>query len=77
MKKRLDTHVTTILMVFAGGVFSFLSPSQYHVPGAGSILAIVELFSVVLACCLAQSFSFQDTEEEGHSPGVPTQYNMR
>ena len=40
---------------------------------------------MVLACCLAQSFSFQeDTEEDGHSTGrgqgalgVPIQYNMR
>ena len=85
MKKRLDTHVTTILMVFAGSVSEtyYPPPSQCHVPGAGSFLAIVELFSVVLACCLAQSFSFQeDTEDDGHGAGqgamgVPLQYNIR
>ena len=71
MKKRLDTHVTAILMIFAG---------------AGSILAIVELFSVVLACCLASSFQADEEEElamshavGGGSPhvNVPLHYSMR
>jgi len=70
MKKRLDTHVTAILMIFAG---------------AGSILAIVELFSVVLACCLASSFQADEEEElamshavGGGSPhvNVPLHYSM-
>ena len=45
MQRRLETHVTVILMVFAG---------------VGSILAVVELLAIVLACCLATSFSHED-----------------
>ena len=45
MQRRLETHVTLILMVFAG---------------VGSVLAVVELLAIVLACCLASSFSGQD-----------------
>ena len=45
MQRRLETHVTVILMVFAG---------------VGSVLAVVELLAIVLACCLANTFSGQD-----------------
>ena len=45
MRRRLDTHVTTILMVFAG---------------VGSILALLELLSIVLACCLTNGFSSEE-----------------
>ena len=45
MQRRLETHVTLILMVFAG---------------VGSILAVVQLLCIVLACCLANSFSGED-----------------
>ena len=64
MKKRLDTHVTYILIIFAG---------------CGSILAIIELFSIVLACCLANSFTADDDEYETEDIGQSghVQYSMR
>jgi len=42
MQRRLETHVTLILVIFAG---------------VGSILAVVQLLAIVLACCLANTFS--------------------
>ena len=54
MQRRLKTHVTVILMVFAG---------------VGSILAVVELLAIILACCLSTSFSGgddYDCDYQGH-----------
>ena len=56
MQKRLETHVTIILMVFAG---------------VGSILAVVELLAIILACCLSSNYSGEedcdgDYQYEGH-----------
>lgn len=48
MLRRLDTHVVTILLVFAI---------------VGAILAIVELLGVVLACCMASRFAKSEDEE--------------
>jgi len=45
MQRRLETHVTVILIVFAA---------------VGGILAVMQLLSVVLACCLASNFSHGD-----------------
>ena len=62
MKRRLDTHVTVILMVFAG---------------SASILAMVELLSVVLACCLSSSFSRNGLDDDCPVTGGPVQYSLR
>ena len=57
IKKRLDTQVTVILMIFSG---------------VGALLAMVSMLCVVLACCLATSFSGAMEEEE-----INSQYTMR
>ena len=62
MKRRLDTHVTVILVVFAG---------------CASILAMVELLSVVLACCLSHSFSRNGDDDDCPVAGGPLQYSLR
>lgn len=61
MQRMLETHVTMILMVFTG---------------VGSILAVIELMTIVLACCLATSFSGEDEYGcdyyQGHRPPTPS-----
>ena len=52
IKKRLDTQVTVILMIFSG---------------VGALLAMVSMLCVVLACCLSTSFSEALDEEEINS----------
>lgn len=60
MQRRLETHVTVILIVFAA---------------IGGILAVIELLGVVLSCCLASSFSHDDEYDgdygHGARPGTP------
>lgn len=58
MQRRLDSHVTVILIVFSA---------------IGGLLAVIELLGIVLACCLASSFS-RDEEfdtDYGGRPGTP------
>jgi len=62
MKKRLDTQVTLILIIFAG---------------CGSILAISELFTLVLSCCLKNSnFSDDDDDENIYESRNDTHFDM-
>jgi len=61
IKKRLDTQVTVILMIFSG---------------VGSILAMVSMLCVVLACCLASSFTGTQEEEEGSQYGLRTRGSL-
>jgi len=59
MQRRLETHVTVILVVFSA---------------IGGLLAVIELLGVVLSCCLATSLS-HDEEYDGDygasRPGTP------
>jgi len=55
MQRRLETHVTVILIVFAA---------------IGGILAVIELLGVVLSCCLASSFSRDDEYDGDYGHGA-------
>ena len=59
IKRRLDDQVSIILMIFTG---------------VGSILVMVEMLCVILACCLANTFSREQEEEEDD---MPSHYDMR
>ena len=58
IKRRLDDQVSVILMIFTG---------------VGSILVMVEMLCVILACCLANTFSREQEEEDD----IPSHYDMR
>ena len=59
IKRRLDDQVNVILMIFTG---------------VGSILVMVEMLCVILACCLATTFSREQEEVEDD---MPSHYDMR
>lgn len=56
MQRRLETHVTVILIVFAA---------------IGGVLAVIELLGIVLSCCLASSFSIDSQEYDTDYPSRP------